>query len=229
MEVRAPAPTPSRVGAAAVVLAALALALPAPATADPLSAGPGASVRPRTLEAVQRKLVELGFLAPSGLDGVFGAQSRGAVIAFQKWEGLARDGIPGPVTQKALADAKRPKPLTRRRGTRVEILLDRQLLLLVRHGRVARVVHASTGKRRFATPTGKYTVFRKKRRSFSIPYKVWLPYASYFVRGIAIHQSSNVPVYPASHGCVRVTPYDAKWLYRRIPVGTRVVVLAHSR
>ena len=154
MQVRAPAPTPSRVGAAAVALAALALVLAAPAAADPLSVGGGASLRPRTVEAVQQKLADLGFLARSGVDGVFGAQSRGAVIAFQKWEGLVRDGIPGPVTQKALAAAKRPTPLTRGRGTRVEILLDRQLLLLVRRGRVARVVHASTGKRGFATPAG---------------------------------------------------------------------------
>ena len=229
MQVRAPAPTPSRVGAAAVALTALALVLAAPAAADPLSVGGGASLRPRTVEAVQQKLADLGFLARSGVDGVFGAQSRGAVIAFQKWEGLVRDGIPGPVTQKVLAAAKRPTPFRRGRGTRVEILLDRQLLLLVRRGRVARVVHASTGKRGFVTPAGEYAVLRKRRRSFSIPYKVWLPYASYFVGGIAIHQAKRVPVWPASHGCVRVTRYDAKWLFRRTPVGTRVRVLADSR
>ena len=151
------------------------------------------------------------------------------MIAFQKWEGLVRDGIPGPVTQKALAAAKRPTPLTRGRGTRVEILLDRQLLLLVRRGRVSRVVHASTGKPGFVTPAGRYAIQRKSRRAFSIPYKVWLPYASYFVRGIAIHQAKSVPVWAASHGCVRVTRYDAKWLFRRTPVGTRVRVLADSR
>ncbi len=223
-----PARTPSRVGAAAVVLAVLALVLPAPALADPFSEGQGVSPRPRTVKAVQRKLAALRFLAWSGVDGVFGAQSRGAVIAFQKWEGLVRDGIPGPVTQRALAAAKRPIPLRRGRGTRVEILLDRQLLLLVRQGRVSRVVHASTGKRGFATPAGKYAVFRKSRRARSIPYKVWLPYASYFVRGIAVHQSPSVAVRPASHGCVRVTRFDAKWLFRRMPVGTRVRVLARS-
>jgi len=226
VEVRAPAPTPARVGAAAVALATLALVLPPSATADPL---PGVSLRPRTVDAVQRKLAELGFLPRSGVDGIFGAQSRGAVIAFQKWEGLVRDGIPGPVTQRALAAAKRPTPRTRGRRTRVEILLDRQVVLLVRRRRVARVMHASTGKRGFATPTGQYAVFRKRRRAFSIPYEVRLPYASYFVRGIAIHQARSVPVRPASHGCVRVTRYDAKWLYRRTPVGTPVRVLADSR
>jgi lipoprotein-anchoring transpeptidase ErfK/SrfK len=180
------------------------------------------------VDAVQKKLAGLGYLRRSGVDGVWGAQSRGATIAFQKWEGLARDGIPGPITQRALADAKRPAPLTRGRGARVEIALDRQVLLLVRRGSVARVVHVSTGRRGYVTPAGDYTVFRKRRRSFSIPYEVWLPYASYFFRGIAVHQAREVPVRPASHGCVRVTRFGAKWLFRRMPVGTPVRVLARS-
>jgi peptidoglycan hydrolase-like protein with peptidoglycan-binding domain len=211
-----------------ITLAAVALLWPAPAAADPLPAGAGLSVRPRTVEAVQRKLAELGFLPRSGIDGVFGGQSRGAVIAFQKWEGLARDGIPGPITQRALADARRPTPVTSRRGTRIEILLDRQVLLFIQRDRVVRVAHVSTGRPRFATPNGSFEIFRKRRRARSIPYDVWLPYASYFVGGIAIHQSRSVPVQPASHGCVRATRYDAPWLYRRTPIGTPVRVLERS-
>jgi lipoprotein-anchoring transpeptidase ErfK/SrfK len=223
MEVRAPAPSPSRAGAAAVALVALALVLAPSAAADPLAAG--VSIRPKTVEEVQRKLADLRFLPRRGVDGIFGDQSRAAVIAFQKWEGLLRDGIPGPVTQRALAGAKRPTPLTRGRRDRVEILLDRQVLLLVRRGRVARVSHVSTGKPRFATPAGRYEIFRKRRRAVSIPYEVRLPYASYFVGGIGVHQARSVPVEPASHGCVRVTRHDAKWLYRRTPVGMPVRVL----
>jgi lipoprotein-anchoring transpeptidase ErfK/SrfK len=86
----------------------------------------------------------------------------------------------------------------------------------------------STGARGYATPTGRYEVFRKKRRSWSVPYRVWLPWASYFVRGIAFHQARNVPVRPASHGCARVTSHDARWLYGMTPVGTKVRVLARS-
>jgi len=221
-------PTPTRVGAAVVALTAFALLVPAPAHADPLAAG-GVTPRPRTVEAVQRKLVELGYLPRGSVDGVFGAHSRAAVIAFQKWEGLDRDGIPGPITQTALASAQRPAPVTRGGGTRIEILLDRQVLLLVRNGRVLRTMHVSTGKRGFLTPTGEYSILRKRRKSWSIPYKVWLPWASYFVRGIAIHQSRVVPARRASHGCVRVTRYDARWLYLRTPVGTPVTVLNRSR
>jgi hypothetical protein len=225
MEVRAPAPT-VRVGTAAVVLTLLALLWPPPAAADPFPSA--TTMRPRTVEAVERRLVQLGFLRPDSVDGRFGGRSRTAVIAFQKWEGLARDGIPGPLTQRALADATRPAPQTRGGGARVEILLDRQVLLLVRRGRVVRTIHVSTGKRRFETPTGRYEVLRKRRRSWSVPYEVWLPWASYFVGGFAIHQAKSVPVRPASHGCVRVTRYDARWLFRRALVGTPVRVLARS-
>jgi lipoprotein-anchoring transpeptidase ErfK/SrfK len=224
VEVRAPAPTLVSVGAAVAVLAVVALLAPKPA-----AAGSAPSQRPRTVEAVQQKLAELGYLPASEIDGVWGPRSRTATIAFQKWEGLARDGIPGPVTQKALAAAKRPRPQTRGRPRRVEILLDRQLLLLIRNGRVARTIHIATGKGRFATPPGSYRVFLKRRRTWSAQYKVWMPWASFFVGGIALHQSLVVPVKPASHGCVRVTRYDASWLYRRTPVGLPVRVLKRSR
>ena len=108
------------------------------------------------------------------------------------------------------------------------MLLDRQLTLLIRDGRVERVLGASTGAPGFETPPGSYTVFRKEDRSWSVPYKVWLPWASYFVGGIAFHESPDVPGYPASHGCVRTPQFDAQWLYRQIPIGTRVTVLARS-
>jgi hypothetical protein len=214
--------------ACAAALAALLLALPGPASADPVTQAGRTTLRPRTVEAVQRKLVQLGYLPAGGVDGIFGGESRAAVIAFQKWKRLARDGIPGPVTQKALASAKRPTPRRKGPGTRIEILLDRQLLLFVRNGWVARTLHVSTGRRGFRTPAGDYAVLRKRRKSRSIPYKVWLPWASYFVRGVAIHQSKNVPVAPVSHGCVRVPVYDAVWLFRRTPVGTPVTVLKKS-
>ena len=223
MQARAPTLTPIRVGAATVALAALVLA--APASADPLSESSLSGARPRTVEAVQARLVELGFLPAGAVDGIFGGQTQAAVIAFQKWTGLARDGIPGPITQRELQYAKRPTPRTKRRGTRVEILLDRQVLLFIHRNRVERVVHVSTGRPGFRTPRGDYSVLRKRRRSWSIPYDVWLPWASYFVGGVAIHQSANVPVRPASHGCVRVTRYDARWLFRQMPVGTPVTVL----
>jgi lipoprotein-anchoring transpeptidase ErfK/SrfK len=53
-----------------------------------------------------------------------------------------------------------------------------------------------------------------------------MPWASYFVGGIAFHEYPSVPSYPASHGCVRVNAYDAPRLYEFATSGTQVSVLS---
>lgn len=40
-----------------------------------------------------------------------------------------------------------------------------------------------------------------------------MPHCMFFHRGFAVHGSLTVPGYHASHGCVRVYPEDARWLY----------------
>jgi lipoprotein-anchoring transpeptidase ErfK/SrfK len=150
-----------------------------------------------------------------------------AVVGFQKWAGLARTGVLDPVTRRALERGTRPEPVRRGFGKRIEVLLDRQVALLVDGGRVQRVVHISTGAGG-RTPTGSFHVFRKERMSWSVPFSVWMPWASYFVGGIAFHEYSSVPVYPASHGCVRVNRYDAPVLYDFAVSGTPVDVLWSS-
>jgi lipoprotein-anchoring transpeptidase ErfK/SrfK len=180
------------------------------------------------VRALQQRLADLGFLPPEAVDGVAGEQTRFGVVAFQKWAGLARDGVAGPQTNARLASAERPTPRTSGSGRRVEVLLDRQLALVVDGGRVVRVITVSTGAAGTPTPAGAYAVGRKEQRSWSVPFSVWLPWASYFVGGIAFHEYPDVPPYPASHGCVRVPRYDARWLYDQTPIGTRVVVIERS-
>jgi L,D-transpeptidase-like protein/sporulation and spore germination protein/putative peptidoglycan binding protein len=178
---------------------------------------------------LQQRLADLGYLAPGGVDGVMGDQTRFAVLAFQKWRRSAADGIVGPGTRAALEQAVRPTPIRRGpAGHRVEVLLDRQLTLAIDDNVVVRVMHMSSGKPGFATPSGSYAVFRKEARSWSVPYKVWLPWATYFVGGVAFHEYPDVPIVPASHGCIRTPRYDARWLYDFTPIGTPVVVLGRS-
>jgi Sporulation and spore germination/L,D-transpeptidase catalytic domain/Putative peptidoglycan binding domain len=179
--------------------------------------------------ALQQRLADLGFLALSSVDGVAGEETRFAVIAFQKWARLSRDGVAGPQTRAVLAQAGRPSPIrSGGSGRRVEVLLDRQLTLAIENNHVVRAIHVSTGAPGYGTPAGSYSVFRKEVRSWSVPFKVWLPWASYFVGGIAFHEYPDVPVTAASHGCVRTPRYDARWLYDFTPIGTPVSVLARS-
>ena len=57
-----------------------------------------------------------------------------------------------------------------------------------------------------------------------MPFRTWLPYASYFNRGIAFDEYPEVPPYAASHGCVRVPSAEARLVYRFATLGTRVFV-----
>lgn len=173
---------------------------------------------------VQKKLAKLGFLPKRAIDGQAGYWTEQAVIAFQAWNGLVRDGVVGPATSAALKTARRPKPRSRGPAHRIEVHRDRGVALLVEAGRTKRAVHVSTGAPGTETPAGTYEVFRKELRSWSVPFQTWLPYASYFNQGIAFHEYAEVPPYPASHGCVRVPAPEAKGVYGFASLGTTVVV-----
>ena len=130
--------------------------LPAP---KPPTAPPAPPVSAAT-KALQAKLVALGYLPSGAADGEPGPQTTNAVIAFQKWQGLPRDGRAGPATLAALASASRPAPITKGgSGRRIEILLDRQVALAIEDDRVVRTIAISSGAPATPTPPGSYTVF----------------------------------------------------------------------
>jgi peptidoglycan hydrolase-like protein with peptidoglycan-binding domain len=87
------------------------------------------------IRKLQQRLADLSYLPANRVDGRAGNETTFAVIAFQKWAGLPRDGVVGPATTKALATAERPLPITPGTGNRIEVLLDRQLALLIEGNR----------------------------------------------------------------------------------------------
>jgi hypothetical protein len=194
-----------------------------PTTVVPDTSGPG-SVGGVTTKWVQQRLVALGYLPNSAITGHLGPWTRSAMLAFQGWEKLGRDGVPGPKTVARLRVAKRPTPGAGS-GKRIEVHLAAQVALLEDGSRLVRIVKVSTGAPGFATPTGSFKIYRKHPRDWSYPYSVWLPYASYFVGGIAFHESPDVPAHAASHGCVRVPRDDAPIVYSFAALHTPVRVL----
>ncbi len=162
------------------------------------------------VRALQERLARLRYLPRGAVDGIDGYRTRQAVIAFQSWEGLQRDGVAGPQTMVALETAKRPEPRDGGPSRRMEVYRDRGVTLLVRKGRTKRAIHTSSGAPGYTTPAGTFEIFRKEINSWSVPYQVWLPFASYFNAGIAFHAYPDVPAYPASHGCVRVPEVEAE-------------------
>jgi hypothetical protein len=179
---------------------------------------------PADPRGVQRRLASLRFLPIDGVTGAWNDRTRHAVVAFQAWHRLGRDGIVGPQTLAALERASHPTPARAAAGRRVEVHRDKGVTLLIERGKVVRALHSSSGARGYETPAGNYAIFRKERNSWSFPYQVWLPYASYFNRGIAFHAYPDVPAHPASHGCIRLPVHEAAFAYAFMTIGTPVTV-----
>jgi hypothetical protein len=170
----------------------------------------GASVR-----VLEQRLSELRFALP-WVDGYYGLYTTQAVIAFQKVHGLARTGRVDARLWRLLSRAQAPR--ARYGGTHIEISKGRQVLFVVRDGKVVLVVHVSTGATG-NTPLGTFHVYRKV---VGWDWVLWYPL--YFVGGFAIHGYPSVPAYPASHGCVRVPMWIAPRLFATNPWGRTVYV-----
>jgi peptidoglycan hydrolase-like protein with peptidoglycan-binding domain len=178
---------------------------------------------------LQQQLIELGYLLPGDDDGRFGPATQNAILAFQKWERLSRTGLLDAQTKARLAVAAHPTPISRgQSGKRAEVLVDRQVALLIVDNNVVRTIPVSTGKASTPTPPGDYRVYAKIRRWWSTPFREWLPWALPFVGGIAFHELQDVPIFPASHGCVRQSFTVAQWTYTFATVGMPVKVIARS-
>jgi len=175
------------------------------------------------VRGVQLRLWLLGYLERSEVTGSLDYLTQQALLAFQGWERLGRTGTVTGETQLALFRARSPVPARRAPRRHVEISRDLGVLLAVEDGEVVRAVHTSTGAGG-ATPAGDFRVYAKSLYSWSVPFQVWMPYASYFHGGIAMHEYPDVPSYPASHGCVRLPAGEAERVYRFVDLGTPVFV-----
>ncbi len=86
------------------------------------------------------------------------------------------------------------------------------------------------------TATGTFTVYDK--RGAKCKSKIFpvgkggapMPYCMFFHQGYAMHGSNSVPNYNASHGCIRMSPTDAKWLSDNfVKVGSTRVNVSYEK
>ncbi len=165
---------------------------------------------------LERRLARLHYLL-ANRNASFGADTRDAVYAFQKVEGLARTGAVGRTVWNALARGHTPRPS--RKGSHIEVHKRRQVLFEVRRGRVAHVVNTSTGLTG-NTPVGRWRIYRKDPGYNSLGMLDTL----YFIGGYAVHGYHSVPPYQASHGCARIPLWAAHGVYSRWHTGDIVHV-----
>lgn len=185
---------------------------------------------------LQKKLSALGYWCGAA-DGRFGPLCQQAVYALQKAAGIGRDGVVGPMTWSKLYAGVRPAKRATS-GTVIEINKARQLLLVVVSGRLTTILNTSTGSgklywsssaRRYVTattPTGTFSIFRRYTTGWQTGPLGSMYRPTYWYGGYAIHGSTSIPPYPASHGCCRVSTAGMDLLYTRghVPIGRRVQV-----
>jgi N-acetylmuramoyl-L-alanine amidase len=190
---------------------------PLPVMSVRMTSGPATQV-------VQLRLLGLGFWLKAA-DGTYDFTTRQAVMAFQKFAGLAVTGSVDDETADAILHADRPLSRSEEKGLDkdvVEVDLDRQLTFVVRGGVTEAVLNVSTGTGKpyverspknpniiirdvADTPKGRFRVEKLRPDGWWSGDLGSIYRPVYFRGGIAFHGSAVIPAYPASHGCVRVS------------------------
>ncbi len=157
------------------------------------------------------------------IDGVFDEATSTAIMAFQKVERMSRTGVCDSATLDRLLSAGPPVLRYTRSGNWVEVDLTRQVLMLAQSGVLVKTIPISSGASGMSTPTGEYRILYKSWGWVQVPLG-WMYSPSYFKPSYAIHGSSSVPAWPASHGCVRTPVWATDELAAQLYVGLPVLI-----
>jgi peptidoglycan hydrolase-like protein with peptidoglycan-binding domain len=168
---------------------------------------------------MQRQLRALGYVP--GRRGVFDARTARAVLAFRKVTGLPRTTSADATFFGRMANGGgRFKIRYPKHGKHVEADLSLQVIALIDHGKIDRIYPTSSGKPSTPTVLGHFR-FYSKTPGFN---SHQMYFSNYFIGGYAIHGYYDVPVYNASHGCLRVPNPDAYAIYQWVQIGDRIDV-----
>ncbi|MEM1372110.1 MAG: L,D-transpeptidase [Pseudomonadota bacterium] len=159
------------------------------------------------------------------------AQSNGDAVSVSKGVKVAAvDGAAvgaAKVAPKAQTQAKpQPKVKKKKRNAtlRIAINLSKQRMTVREHGRAIHTWKISSGRAGYRTPTGSWKPQWMTRMHYSRKYdNAPMPHSVFYHRGYAIHATYATGRLgaPASHGCIRLSPTNAKRLYN--------LVLKHKR
>jgi len=122
-------------------------------------------------------------------------------------------------------------PADAQEGYYIRVLLDRQVVLVYLDGQEIRAMVCSAGTVAKPTPTGRFFIQNRGEVFFSEKYqqggKWWVSFRDWGIylfhsvptnrNGEIIPEEAAKLGRPASHGCVRLSMADARWLYDTIP------------
>ena len=189
---------------------------------------------------VQKRLKSLKYLYSA--DGTFGGTSELALKYFQRKNGLSESGVADQQTQEKLFSAS-AQPAE-------EYVFPYKIIVDISDQRVyvgswngsmykdlVKKMKCSTGKDRTPTPLGTYQSVGQTGDEWYYfrEFNCYAKWATRIVGGILFHSitynshkgrsgSERSLGRKASHGCIRLSVADAKWIYDNCPAGTTVVI-----
>lgn len=142
-------------------------------------------------------------------------------VAAATQEGSSESGTPAKAaaaTKVAAVESVAPqaKPQPAAPSLRVAISLSSQTMSVIEHGQTTHVWKISSGRSGYHTPTGNYRPQWMTRMHYSKKYdNAPMPHSVFFHGGFAIHATYATGALgnPASHGCIRLSPGNAKTFY----------------
>ena len=181
---------------------------------------------------LQEDLAQMHFY-DGEINGVFGPETKEAVINFQTANNLKPDGVVGPVTKQAMAanesslvvKSEVPPP-----EGKVDILIDTQsrVLTVLSDGEPYRKYAVAVGKRTTPTPIGQWQVQRKAMNWGTGFGTRWIgltvPWGIYGIHGT--NKPGSLGSY-ASHGCIRMNNRNVEEIYPWVQKDSRIIIVGN--
>jgi lipoprotein-anchoring transpeptidase ErfK/SrfK len=177
--------------------------------------------QPMAVVLLKQGLRALGYPAGNG-PAVTDKLSR-SVLAFRKTNNLARVYTADRrIYEMVFAGRGGFKLRYPKAGKHIEADISRQVLALADKGRVVATYPTSSGAPGTPTVLGHYSFYLKSPGTNA----KGMYMSNYFIRGYAIHGYPTVPIFNASHGCLRVPNADAVSIFSWIKLGDDIFVYA---